>query len=471
MQVSRRPLLLGALAATFSGTAFAQETGFEGEWNGTLQAGGTTLRLHMMIVPGPQVTVFSVDQGNALLPASSAAIEGDQLTFAIAMVGASFVGRLVNGRIEGSFTQGQTIPLTFERGPAPAPPAPPPQAAPVALTPDVLRSLREQAGAPALAAAAAKLNGGRLSLADGLRSVNAATPVTTHDRWHLGSITKSMTATLVARCVEAGAISWDDTIGGVLGAAVPEMRAEYRDVNFRHLLSHRGGLTANIGMADFARFARERDDPRADRVDYARLALQQTPAGPKEQTFVYSNSGFVIAGAMLEAKLGAKWEDLIRARLFEPLGMASAGFGAPGVLAAIDQPVGHAPGPDGALIAFPPGGLITDNPAVLGPAGRVHADFDDVLKYLAAHRDGADILRRESWTMLHTPPFGGDYAMGWIKRGDAFWHNGSNTLWYAEVVFSPDRGLVAVAAANSGDMARAGPVVGGALQGAVMAVM
>jgi CubicO group peptidase (beta-lactamase class C family) len=467
MGITRRPLLLGALGSAFAGAAFAQNSGFEGEWNGTLQAGGATLRLHLVIAAGPQAILFSVDQGNARIPASSAAINGDQINLAFAAVNATFVGRLANGRIEGSFTQGQTFPLAFERGAAPAAPPPIPV---VALTPEVLRGLREQCGSPALAAAAAKLNGGRIALVDGVRSTVATTLVTVQDRWHLGSITKSMTATLVARCVEAGAVSWDDTVGGVLGAAVPEMRADYRDVNFRHLLSHRAGLKANIEMEDFMRFPRENADPRSDRTAYARLALQQPPEGPKEETFLYSNSGFVIAGAMLEAKLGAKWEDLIRTRLFEPLGMTSAGFGAPGAPGAFDQPVGHARGPDGALIAFAPGGPVTDNPAVLGPAGRAHASFDDVLTYLAAHRDRTQFLRTESWSMLHTPPFGGDYAMGWIKRGDALWHNGSNTLWYAEVAFNSAQGVVAVAAANCGDMGRVSPAVGAALHGAVSAV-
>lgn len=223
-------------------------------------------------------------------------------------------------------------------------------------------------------------------------------------------------------------------------------------------------------MADLMSFPRANDDPRSDRIAYARLALQQPPEGPKEQTFLYSNSGFVIAGAMLEAKLGAKWEDLIRARLFEPLGMASAGFGAPGSPGALDQPVGHAPGADGVLVPFPPGGPITDNPAVLGPAGRVHASFDDVLKYLAAHRDGAQILRPETWSMLHTPPFGGDYAMGWIRRDDALWHNGSNTLWYAEVAVDRGRKIVGVAAANDGNLGRVQPAVSAALSDAMSAV-
>ncbi len=344
-----------------------------------------------------------------------------------------------------------------------------------------LAALRAQAGSPAFAAAAANRDGRRVAFADGLRAIGQPQQVTTSDLWHLGSITKSMTATLVARAVEAGRVQWTDTIGSVLGSAIPDMRAEYRDVNFRHLLSHRSGLPGNIEMAQLLTFSRDSADPRQERIAYARFGLAQAPRGPKEQTFEYSNTGYVIAGAMLEAKLGAPWETLIRQHVFDPLNMASAGQGAPGTPGAYDQPVGHALGPTtvtngvatAALQPHPPGAtdVVVDNPAALGPAGRVHANFDDVLKYLTAHcARTSPFLRRESWDALHTPPFGGPYAMGWAQRNGVLWHNGSNTLWYAEVMFDQTRGIVAAAAANDGRAPDLGPTVGGALLGAAQAV-
>ncbi|HRE44555.1 MAG TPA: serine hydrolase, partial [Terricaulis sp.] len=210
---------------------------------------------------------------------------------------------------------------------------------------------------------------------------------------------------------------------------------------------------------------------REERIAFARLGLTRAPAGPKESHFEYSNTGYVIAGAMLEAKLGASWEALVRERVFAPLGMESAGFGAPGAAGAYDQPIGHGPGAAGALTPYPPGG-ISDNVAAFGPAGRVHASFGDTLKYLAAHRDRTSFLARENWSVLHTPPFGGHSAMGWfVREGGALWHNGSNTLWYAEVLVDPARGLVAAAAVNDGRADIVGAPVGAALIGAAQAVL
>lgn len=470
MKLTRRPLLLGALAAGMPAFALAQTAAdFAGDWYGALNVGPQqSLRLRFNVAAGPSVTLYSIDQGNAVIAATEVHIEGGRIDMQFPSVNAHFEGRLNGARIEGTFTQGAMFPLSLGRGPIAAPLAGYPQPLPAAgpLTQARLSELRAIAGSPGIGAAA-QSNERRIAFADGLRAIDHPQTITTSDRWHLGSITKSMTATLVARAVEQGAVSWNDTVGDVLGRAAPHMRDEYRRVTFRHLCSHRSGLPGNIETTDLVRFPRYNEDPREDRAAYARIALAQAPVGLAEQTFTYSNSGFVLVGAMLEARMDAKWEALIQEHVFNPLGMTSAGQGAPGHAGAYDQPVGHA---GGVLAPLPPGGPISDNPAVLGPAGRVHAGLADVLTFLAAHRDRTSFLRLENWDMLHTPPFGGDYAMGWERRGNALWHNGSNTLWYAEVMFSSARGVVAAAAVNDGRLQVVAPIVGAALQSAVQAV-
>jgi hypothetical protein len=73
----------------------------------------------------------------------------------------------------------------------------------------------------------------------------------------------------------------------------------------------------------------------------------------------------------------------------------------------------------------------------------------DLLIYLQAHRDGSTLLQQKGWQTLHTPPFGGDYAMGWIVRSDgSLWHNGSNNRWYAEALFNRETGIAAAATCN-----------------------
>jgi len=468
MNLSRRPFLLMTSAAILGSTmmALAQPSAFQGDWFATLDVGAAQLRLRLNIAEGPRATLFSIDQGNTPIPASSIRVDGSKLRIEWQVLGASFEGSLAGEKIAGTFTQGQTFPLTFARAAAPSG-----EAVLLPLTQQRLAALRAKAGSPAIIAAARSTAGRNLSLVDGQRMLGNPSPVTTADKWHMGSCTKSMTSTLVARLAEAGIVSWSDTVGGVLGGAIPGLRPEYRDVGFLHLLSHRAGLPANIPVAELVRFPRESADAREGRKRYATIALQAAPAGQREKHFEYSNSGYVVAGAMLEAKTGKPWEELVRRHLFEPLGMKDAGFGAPGTPGLADQPVGHAAGATGTLSPFPPGGPITDNPAVIGPAGRVHATAADVLAYLEAHARKSAFLSPDSWNRLHTPPFGGTYALGWERRGETIWHNGSNTLWYAEIQADLARGAIAMAAANDGRLGYATPAVGNALKGALLALV
>ncbi len=140
----------------------------------------------------------------------------------------------------------------------------------------------------------------------------------------------------------------------------------------------------------------------------------------------------------------------MRRRLFEPLGMASAGFGPPRPL---PQPQGHR----GRLpLGVGPG---ADNPRVLGPAGTVHASLEDWGKFVALHlrgpSAGSELLSRESFARMHFPTPGGSYAMGWgaVERdwgGRVVTHAGSNLYWYAVVWAAPEQDFAVLVATNEG---------------------
>lgn len=272
----------------------------------------------------------------------------------------------------------------------------------------------------------------------GLRRAGEAVAVAEGDLWHIGSLTKSMTATLAARMVEAGRIGWDSTIREVLGDVYPGMAAEWRDVTLEELLRHASGMRANPGLlsrlwqGDVAR------------VNYVAAMLAEGPAGPRGG-FLYSNAGYVVAGAMLEAVGGAAWEDLVAREVFGPLGLTSAGVGPPEG----DQPQGHRGGLLGGLRPVPPGPRA-DNVAALGPAGRVHLSAGDMLAYLRTHlvRDPG-YLSADSWARLHRAEGPGDYALGWVDVDGVLRHSGSNTLWFAQMRLYRAEGVAVFVAVNS----------------------
>jgi len=313
---------------------------------------------------------------------------------------------------------------------------------------------RAAAGAPALGCVVQYAGEEPRIAVDGVRIVGGEVAVEATDAWHWGSITKSMTATLVARLVEQEKLRWDDTVADLLSDRVPDMRSELAEASFRHLLSHHGGQPPNIPLERFGDFGQEPEDVIAERLEWAEIALAQEPVGAVGEAYAYSNNGYVVAGAMLEAELGVAWEELMRREVFEPLGLTGAGFGAPPG----DAPRGHVPGEDGDR-PVPPG---SDNPAALGPAGRVHMPLADMARYLSAHaRRDPEFLSAASWDTLHTQPFTGSYALGWVApNANGRWHNGSNTMWYAEAAFDRQTGAVAAVVVNDGDIAAMRPVVG-----------
>lgn len=328
---------------------------------------------------------------------------------------------------------------------------------------DLASQSREAANTPAMALM--RLQDGEVRIGvSGLRDSGADVEATPDDLWHIGSNTKSMTATLVARLVEDGVVSWDDTVDMHLGNVVEGIHPDFADVTFRHLLSHHAGLKANVGTVQMMGFHIEGEGGRPlpeQRLDYARHVLSRAPESTPGTQFLYSNAGYVVAGAMIEQATGEAWSVLLAREVFEPLGIEAYGFGAPGSADVIDQPRGHAQGLLGGLSSRV--GERGDNPPVLGPAGTVHISLPDYALYLQAHIDGgrgvdSEFLSAESWRVLHEQAFTTPYSMGWGLGSDELQHSGSNTLWMMHAVIVPDQNFGAVIAMNSADTTSAGPV-------------
>lgn len=308
-----------------------------------------------------------------------------------------------------------------------APDAAQPALAP--MTAATLSLLRRAAGTPGMVAFWQRGQDRPTILADGLRAAGHPQYVGPDDRWHIGSITKSFTATLFARAVEAGVIGWDTPLGAVL----PHAPRRHRKLTAIDLLSHHAGLAKDIPLPALFAMPQHEADARASRARFAEIALEMPRTGKPRRDFHYSNAGYVLAAHMLETAVGLPFEALLRREVLVPLGLGSAGFGPPGAPQSHEQPWGH----DGGVPVF------ADNPAAMAPAGGLHIAPADLMTYLAAHRDRAPLLRPESWTQLHRPRFGSMMALGWFVDPDgSLWHNGSNTRWYAEVLIDQRAGAV-----------------------------
>jgi CubicO group peptidase (beta-lactamase class C family) len=323
----------------------------------------------------------------------------------------------------------------------------------------------QQTGAiPALGGAIVTSRGLEAIGAAGLRSAGSNVPVTSGDQWHIGSCGKAITATLAARLIERGVLSWETTIGQVLG---PDIHAAWKDVPLLWLLAHRSGASMNLSEELWQEMAARGGSPREQRRFFVMQGLKTIPPATMPNTAtVYSNAGYLIAGVMLETLTDTAWEELVQREVFAPLGMTRTGLGAPGTPGKLDQPLGHIRGEAGwSPVALGP---RADNPPAGGPAGTVHTTLADWARFISAHlageRGDERFLKAESWRKLHAaaaPDW--DYSAGWVVT-EADWaggtllrHLGSNGFWVAEASIAPDKDFAMLIVTNVGDDAAEAP--------------
>jgi CubicO group peptidase (beta-lactamase class C family) len=202
----------------------------------------------------------------------------------------------------------------------------------------------------------------------GIANAEARTPVTAESRFGVGSLTKSMVATVVARLAEEHRLSLDDPVV----AHVPELRgagwAERATVH--DLLANRSGLPLRMGLEfDFA--TEEKDDDAL-----SKLATQVLAEEPTNLDWSYTNVGWCLLGRAIETVTGSVWEEAMRTELIAPAGMRETTFATESDSDA--RVSGHELTEDGAVPVEP----LVARP--FGPAGAsVVSTVGDMLRFAA----------------------------------------------------------------------------------------
>ena len=325
------------------------------------------------------------------------------------------------------------------------------RASDAALIRDLITDPIQRGASPGLIAAVIDRRGVRAVAAAGVRKAGHSQPLLSADSVHIGSNTKAMTSTMLAVLVHDGAFAsgWNTTIAAVFPELRADVHAAYHPVTLWQLVTMTGGIQCDAAdwhaHGDACLMQRRYRILRDNLVDPPVAAIGK---------HLYSNLGYVVAGAMAERVTARSWESLMQERLFEPLGITSAGFGVPGVPGELDQPWGHQRDPDSGN--WVPCQL--DNAATLGPAGTVHITIGDWAKFVALWlADGPPAsLDRDTVDRLITP-VAGRYAAGWRverrswPRGRALTHDGSNGSWYTNLWLAPRVGRAYIVAANSAE--------------------
>lgn len=290
----------------------------------------------------------------------------------------------------------------------------------------------------------------------GLRKRGDPANVTIEDKFHLGSCTKSFTATLTAILVDRGVLTWETTVGEVLKRSVRGMHEAYESVTVEQLLAHTGGFATQPPSEAWGQAWKDqgRLKPEEQRERFVSRLLREKPAYSPGTRTEYTNQGYAVLGVMLEKLAKRPWEALIRREIFTPLGMKGAGFRSPDVDRKVKHPWGHR----GAEPVVP--GVRGDNPDAIAPAGAIHASLREwglfaqwylrgEPKPLLEHRETMARLRHRldqsqplavgGWNLLERRHLGGECVQ----------MIGSNTMWMAIMWIAPGKNRIVLVATNA----------------------
>jgi len=299
----------------------------------------------------------------------------------------------------------------------------------------------------------------------GVISLETQYPTRPDTLFQIGSNTKVMTSTIVMQLVEQGKLQLDTPIAEYLPDLELADKAAQEAITVRNLLTHQSGLEGDIfddtGVGD-------------DALEKLLLKAPQwkQDTAPGEQ-WSYCNSGFYIAGRILENVLGQTYETIMNERLFGPLGMDRTFWFANDAIV-YSAAAGHSqlPGQEAPTVARP--WPIPRNAAA---AGAAISTVEDVLRFMHFHMSGGktaeDIISPESVAAMQQPQrrvtsqmeWGIGWTLGELGGQRVLYHGGGTNGHISQMYAVPDKNFAISVLTNSGKGGEViGPVIDWALE-------
>ncbi len=229
----------------------------------------------------------------------------------------------------------------------------------------------------------------------GVRDIRANQPVTPDTLFDIGSCTKAFTSAAIAMLVNEGKMQWD----GKVNTYIPffHLRDPLADENvtLRDLLTHRTGLPGT----DLLWYVY----PQASRDELIRRLAYVEPTAGFRAEFQYQNLMYVAAGYAVGQVTHSTWEDFVKSRIFQPLGMSESDTSANDAQKSPDYATPHEQNPDGSVKPIPWHNI--DN---AGPAGSINSSARDMAKWITFQLsdgvyEGKRLISAENMREMHTP--------------------------------------------------------------------
>ena len=268
----------------------------------------------------------------------------------------------------------------------------------------------------------------------------AATPETDY---RLASVSKQFTAMAVMLLAKDGRLRYDQPVRDFL----PELPAATGSVTVRHLLNHTSGLWDYEDLIPESRTAQL-----DDRDVLALVSSKDSVYFPAGSQYRYSNSGYVLLGLIVARVSGMSFPELLRARIFLPLGMGASVAHVEGSDTIPPRAYGYSPR-GGAFV--PTDQSVTS--ATLGDGG-IYTNVDDMTRWdQALYGGGTELVDAATMELATTPPqlpagATTQYGFGWFVdnyRGEKRWrHTGETSGFRNAIQRFPGRRLTIIVLTN-----------------------
>jgi D-alanyl-D-alanine carboxypeptidase len=282
-------------------------------------------------------------------------------------------------------------------------------------------------------------------LASGLGSLDPETPIRVADRFRLGGLTKTFTATVVLQLVGEGTLALDDTLEHWMPGAI----SNGEEISLRRLLDHTSGIydyakdptvLAPYLQGDFTRVF--------DPAEGVRVADEHGPLFPPGTDLAYSNTNTILLAMIVEAATGRQFASELNDRIFQPLNLGHTSYP---TTSDIDEPFihGYLQGPQPLIDITPL------SPTLLGAAGGMISSAKDVARFYRALLQGELLEPEELAAMQTIDPAatggvpdsgfaGGGWGLGLLKQrfpcGRIAWGHDSEIPGYQAAFWSSKDG-------------------------------
>lgn len=331
------------------------------------------------------------------------------------------------------------------------------------LASSVAENARKTFQVPGIAVAVVKDGQVVFAKGFGVRKLGEAAPVTANTLFGIASNTKAFTSASLAILVDEGKIRWNDRVIDYLPSFQMSDPYVTREMRIRDLLVHRSGLALGAGDLMFFPASNLTADDIVKRLRYVPLETSFRSA------YAYDNVLYSVAGKVIEAVSGKKWEAFVQQRIFTPLGMSSSKTSISDIKAGDDFAAPHAP-VDGVI--KPIRADVLDNNA---PAGAIQSSVGEMSKWIAMQLNSGEIpggarlfsalQSMEMWSAVTPMPIGNPspglealkmkfsaYGLGWVLndyRGyKLVWHTGGLSGMVSRVTMVPELKLGVIVLTN-----------------------